>query len=321
MSKVFQKFPLWLGVVSGLWLIATFVWASFAAETETTGASWTTAAGCGGLLVSLLLYLLKWFQRPITSLADISLIVLHLGLAMVFGGQLLNEILGERGFVFLMEGASTHHYVDYLETDRALPFELKLNSFNVVAYPGSLRVKDYQANMSADGQSFDLAVNSPHTIGDWQIFQHDCGVEVSNKTKISVLIETPSGKKIRQVSMLEPFVVDKSTTGTIVDFVPSAMPGKNAEILTSGRNILLNPAFLMRFENDWGEVSNQWVFTGTEAPRVQLGSAGISVQGIKDVQYTVLSLVKMPFNWLIFLGISVGCLGLFVYLFPTKKKP
>ena len=318
--NLYRKIPLALALASGLWLAVWMILASFHNQTQSVGASWNTAVGCIGLIVSLVLYLINRLRKRVSTLTDFALIILHVGLIGIFGGELLNEMLGERGFVFLREGQSTNRYIDYDERDQKLPFTLTLHEFKAVAYSDSLRVKDYLSTLSVDDASFELAVNTPRKIRGWQIFQHDCGVELSAQSNINLTVTDEKGQaRALRASFSEPFVVNNATTGVVLDFVPSAMPA-GSSILTSGKDVLLSPAVLIRLENDYGQSLSKWLFMNHEPRAMQLGDATLAVASIENVQYTVLSVVRMPYDSFVFGGILLACLGLFVFVFPKKRE-
>lgn len=339
LTRILRKLPLAIGVASGLILVIMMGWASFAENAERLAQGPVMAAASAGLVVSLLFYLAELLRHPVRSVRYWGLVLLHAGLAALFSGLMLNETFGSRGFVFLPEKGSTHFFVGYDEKDYPLPFEITLRDFSVRAYADTMRVRDYVSQVVIDGKDYTIAVNAPVTVSGFEFFQHDCGFEAAAGHPFAVLLKVDGIEKVIRVRMGENFLVGNRFMGVVRDFLPSASraetdAGKGTHdgsvVMTTGRDVILNPAFLVELENDFGDKRVQWVFP--EEPKTAVfdisdaaadgegASVEILPQSFPGVEYTVLSVVRTPFNPLIFAGVILACIGmLFFYVFGRSR--
>lgn len=335
-TRVLRKLPLAIGIASGLVLVVVMGWASFADKAEHLAQGPVVAAASAGLVVSLLLYLAGLLRHPVRNIRYWGLVLLHVGLAALFCGLMLNETLGSRGFVFLPEKGSTHYFVGYDEKDYPLPFEIGLKKFSVHAYADTMRVRDYVSQVTIDGIDRTIAVNAPVSVAGFELFQHDCGFEPAAGHPFAVRLRADGIERIVNVRLGESFLVGNRFTGTVRDFLPSAArpdqaagPDAGAVVMTTGRDMILNPAFLVELESDFGDKHTQWVFPDEpDTARFDVSSAAggeelsveILPQSFPGVQYTVLSVVRMPFNPLIYAGVFLASIGmLFFYVFGRRR--
>ncbi len=338
LERLLHKLPLAIGLASGLVLVVVMGRASFAGDSEALAGSAATAAACAGLVLSLALYLAGLLQRPVRSFRYWGLVLLHAGLAAVFSGLALNEVAGSRGFVFLPEKGSTHYFVGYDEKDYPLPFEITLKDFAVHAYPGTMRVRDYVSRVAIDGKECTIAVNAPVKAAGFELFQHDCGFEAAPGHPFAVRLRLDGAERTVEVRMGEPFLVGSRFLAVVRDFLPSAskMDGSSAlepqrpAVMTTGRDMILNPAFLIELEDDFGGRFAQWVFPEEPESAVFLVpnpvSAGdparveILPQAFPGIEYTVLSVVHTPFNHLVFAGVVLACAGMVLFYVLGRRR-
>lgn len=100
------------------------------------------------------------------------LLILHYGLVVVLIGALTTHIVGVEGVVHARVGYLASDVVDQKGVAVAeLPFELKLDHFEVQRYGGSTAAANYISQVTADGANHSISMNNPLRYGGWRIYQ------------------------------------------------------------------------------------------------------------------------------------------------------
>ena len=255
-----------------------------------------------------------------------SLVLLHGGLLLCLIGFGLNDVAGEKGFVYIREGESATFYVDQNDEDIPLPFAIKLEDFHVSVYPKSLRVKDYVSNLEIidgqDGLKKRLTVNSVLEYRGYRFYQQDYGLSIGHKPLLVLQVTSQTqeqGSEEKKPStttiflrMQEPEVLKSGLTVTVQDFIPTAI-FHDGQIENLKNNAMLNPAYLVKVQTPEGSENLQWVMPADLESEVVAGNR-FHFEDFRGIEYTVLSMVKSPWDPLVNLGFifaSLGCLGLF----------
>ena len=328
LKTILRRLPLAIGLASGLSLMLLMGWASFSNDIEAQAQSPAVAASCAGLVVSLALYLAGLLRRAQRDRRFWGLLLLHVGLLAVFSGPMGNEMLGSRGFVFLPEKGQTHYFVGYDERDHRLPFEIRLDDFTVRAYDDSLRVRDYLSAVTINGRRHEIAVNAPVMVDGFSLYQHDCGFEASAAKPMKIVVRAGGSERTVEARINEAFPAGVSTTAVVRDFLPSASRAPDGGIMTTGRDLVLNPAFLVELEDDCGEKISHWVFaddpsggrfetTGACGPAQTVQILPCSWPG---VEYSVFSVVHSPFNPLVLAGVIGASIGMLIFYLPGRRR-
>lgn len=109
-----------------------------------------------------------WAVLAVSSLAvfakklakRLPVMLFHISLIIILAGALVTRISGEEGMVHLREGESTDYYVKkenlYKEN---LGFELRLDSFKIVNYPGTQMPQDYVSYLTVGSETAEVSMN------------------------------------------------------------------------------------------------------------------------------------------------------------------
>ena len=76
---------------------------------------------------------------------------------------------------------------------------------------------------------------------------------------------------------------------------------------------MLNPAYLVQIQNKDGSTIERWILP-SDAQTEIFDQIRIHPEDFHGIEYTMLSIVKSPFDWMILFGFviaGIGCLALF----------
>ncbi|MBK5202769.1 MAG: cytochrome c biogenesis protein ResB, partial [Prolixibacteraceae bacterium] len=75
---------------------------------------------------------------------------LHFSFILILTGAFITHKYGDRGYIHIREGAQCNSYVSegHNEIEKSLPFTMRLDSFQVVNYPGTQSASDYHSFVS-----------------------------------------------------------------------------------------------------------------------------------------------------------------------------
>ena len=316
-----RKVALGLATAGFLWLMLSMAWATFQGTSETLGESSGTVVGLAALMASLVLYLTgKWFCPQKTKIWY-AMTALHTGLLLMIAGFAGNAFLGEKGFVYIREGDTASFYVDKAQKEHPLPFSVGLKSFQAEVYSGTLRPRGFTSEVffvnQTTTQTARISVNESASFGSYRFYQQSYGVEMSDISRLVLEIVRPDGTKKKEV--LAPGAASEiEGCGRLVltDFVPTAEMEKG-RLMVRSEDVMLAPAY--RFLSDFtGETAQYWVLAGkTETETV--GFCRVHPEDFEGVRYTVLSVVRAPLDYLIFLGAVLAVAGAAVGFVMGRK--
>ncbi|MGD2113814.1 MAG: cytochrome c biogenesis protein CcsA, partial [Acidobacteriota bacterium] len=131
----------------------------------------------------------------------------HLALVVILLGALVSEQFKSEGSLALWEGQQSARYFDRMAGDQgaqsqaSLPFEVRLDSFEIETYPGTRRpaqfrsrvtVTDYQAGITFPAV---IQMNEPLTYRGWRLFQSSYQQQGGREMSILTVSKDP-GKLI-----------------------------------------------------------------------------------------------------------------------------
>lgn len=306
------KAALLAAAVGGVWLMASMAWATFKGTTEAAGESAGTAAGLAALTVSLVLYLAEKLSRPQwTARTWWAMTALHAGLLVMIAGFIANAFLGEKGFVYIREGDGASFYVDRQDGEHALSFLVRLTAFKAAVYPGTLRPQGFTSDVVFEGdgktQPARISVNESASFDGYRFYQQSYGVEVSDISRLVLTVIRSDGTETKEV--LRPgTTVNVEGCGRVqlTDFVPTAEM-KDGHLMVRSEDAMMAPAY--RFQSDFaGVTGTSWVLA-KDATTEQIGACRVHPDDFQGVRYTVLSVVRSPFDPLILLGALLAVSG------------
>lgn len=98
--------------------------------------------------------------------------LLHCSFLLILAGGATTYILGEKGHIILRQGESTSQFVlEGSDKTASLPAEIRLDSFEIVHYPGSLIPRDYVSHLSVNSQKHIVSMNNIADISGYRIYQ------------------------------------------------------------------------------------------------------------------------------------------------------
>ena len=97
--------------------------------------AWLSVMGIGVITIRKL-----WRRRFVLT-------CLHFAFVLILTGAFITHKYGDRGYIHIREGAKCNSYVTEgpNKIEKALPFTMKLDSFQVVNYPGTQSASDYHS--------------------------------------------------------------------------------------------------------------------------------------------------------------------------------
>lgn len=95
----------------------------------------------------------KLYQRP-------ALAILHGSMMLIFIGAMLTSLTGERGVIELQSNEANNTLVDKDGEQYAMPFDVTLEEFEVVNYPGTSAPMDFVATVTLGNQQSKVSMNN-----------------------------------------------------------------------------------------------------------------------------------------------------------------
>ena len=108
----------------------------------------------------------KMWQRP-------SLLLTYMAIPVILLGGGLTTWTGVHGSMTLAPGVASATYMDEGGRQYALPFELTLESFEVVPYPGTQSPMDFVSHLKAGDERVDISMNHIYRRDGFRFYQED----------------------------------------------------------------------------------------------------------------------------------------------------
>ncbi len=270
------------------------------------------------LILALLFYLYSlWIRKKARSLN----FLFHLSLTALLVVFFLNETWTESGYIPLLEGESVSHYLDKNKIRHPLPFSMQCLDFKLETFPGTFRTKSFVSKLKIgldnQEQLKELRVNSPITIKNYKLFQSDHGLEINPNHWIKITVDFGNQKDTFYSKIGDTTRLRDGTLFSIVDFSPS-WASKEEQIYTFDPDSLLNPACLIRLASNFSNSDQGWV-TASQLDGKKVGHINIKIDDIWGLEYTVISVIRAPFN-LVVIFLSLLTAGLGALILVRNKK-
>lgn len=129
------------------------------------------------VLWAVLTALMVWAVCKTKLWKRASVVLLHLSFVAILGGALVSYLTSHKGLVHLVPSERINSYIDdESRSAQPLPFELSLDSFRIVHYPGTAAAADYVTCMTVkqqDGQteSMRVSMNQIAKHGGYRFYQ------------------------------------------------------------------------------------------------------------------------------------------------------
>ena len=89
-----------------------------------------------------------------------SVFALHVSFILILLGALLTSLTGRKGMLHLRQGIPENEFYSQGEArSRQFPFYVRLDSFEILYYPGTQAPRDYVSHLSIEGQTQKLSMN------------------------------------------------------------------------------------------------------------------------------------------------------------------
>ncbi|MCD8265787.1 MAG: cytochrome c biogenesis protein CcsA [Prevotellaceae bacterium] len=126
-------------------------------------------------------FTLLWFALALSGLVLICqrklwrkplVFSLHLSLVVILVGAFVTSISAKRGLMHLREGIPSD---TFLRTEQGkegkLPCLVRLDSFEIIYYPGTEAPRDYVSHLTAQGRQLTVSVNRIARLGGYRLYQ------------------------------------------------------------------------------------------------------------------------------------------------------
>jgi hypothetical protein len=316
-----KKAALWIGIFGAAVLAAAEGVSGFL-KTDAPVVGIASAAGACALLLSLAMYsaaLARALLGGRGGRTAAALLALHTGLFCAVCGLLLDEIAGEKGFVYIREGTSAQSYFDDGGKEHRLGFPVFCRNFSLSVYPGTLRVKSYRSDLlfGAEKTPGTVRVNEPFSYGGFDFYQQSYGIEPGPAYRIEVTVSAGGKSERLSVRPGERAEAEGLPSFEVLDFSPTLAFAKDGSPVTLNADAMLNPAYLVHAESAEGEVT-RWMIPAQPETLDALG-AHFDFHDFWGIEYTVLSAVRAPFAPLFEAGAALAAAGAALWLFFRRR--
>ncbi len=117
------------------------------------------ASGC------VVMWKRQLWRRPVIFL-------LHVSLLVILAGALTTSLTGKRGMLHLRTGIPTDRFLCSSNNElEKLPSLVRLDSFEILYYPGTEAPRDYVSHLSSGGNSLTINMNHPANLHGFRLYQ------------------------------------------------------------------------------------------------------------------------------------------------------
>ncbi len=244
--------------------------------------------------------------------------LIHFGLLLVLWGALVGKLWGVEGKLVVHEGELAERFETLRPlTERVLPFQVRLERFQVNYYPQSGIPAEFRADLTflRHGQEKKRAVcrvNEPVTFDGWTFYQSSYGAEPSG----------PLGFEICQGNLCHRL---EAPVRHRVE-----LPGGGAQFLiikVEGNLQGLGPAVQMAFRDGPGHPRIFWVSLNhpqladqPDSPFAQPAGYRFTLTSLPYRWYSVFQVKQDPGVWYVYSGFLLFLPGLFMAFFLRPQK-
>jgi len=273
--------------------------------------------------LSLTLYLVRLLRRR-KDLYQYSLIILHSGILIVLIGVTANRIGGFDGIIYLLEGRPQTVFLYYDDTEGELGFTVRCDDFKAEYYENSTRAKTYKTLLTViDGDntlsSTEINVNRSFTYKGVSFYQNSFGIYPNPDGRLLFASVLNGIRQEHRVIFNEEIELDEETTVKIVDFSPALAFKNDGTYYTFSKEVMYNPAAFFEI-NRLGDIFFQWVTVRKPASGVIDDDFSLIFHDFWGVEYTVLSVAKKPFTFVLYIGFVFIAAGFVLIYLPRIRN-
>lgn len=142
-------------VCMGIATIVEKIWNTAYAAEIIYGSWWFISLWAATVVLSLVYLIKKKTYRRM------GVMLLHLSFIVILAGALTTHILSSDGTLHLRKGVESSSFTEKNGKAHTLPFKIKLNTFDILYYPGTDAIMDYKAHVSItiNGQSKEMIIS------------------------------------------------------------------------------------------------------------------------------------------------------------------
>lgn len=100
-------------------------------------------------------------------------LLIHIALAVILAGAIVTHFCGIQGTLTLPDGGEPVSRFDLTDGpgDGTLPFEISLESAEIVFYPGTTTPMDFRSHLLVDGLPVEVSMNNVALVRGWRFYQ------------------------------------------------------------------------------------------------------------------------------------------------------
>jgi cytochrome c biogenesis protein len=260
--------------------------------------------------------------------------IVHASLLLIFAGGIIDGLFGYSGFMALQKGQTSNVIETRTGGVKQIPFSVKCNGAGQENYAdGSPKRWWSKLAVMQNGQEIEakeIVVNDPLVHNGLRFYQASFGstgkleglkLAVTPDTVASSdsVTPTPASREMT-LSLNEPAKLDDNTTVTLAEFIPDFFVRDNQVFKRSDDPV--NPAFRLQVKSAaTGEQIPLWIFPAYNAG-AQGKKTGYTFE-YRDMDmgyYTGLEVSHEPGQWLVWTGVLLMGVGLFVAFYLVHMR-
>jgi hypothetical protein len=122
---------------------------------------WAAVVASGGWLI----WKTKLWRRA-------AVFMLHLSFVIILAGALVTSIWGRKGTLQLRQGIPQKEYYCFeKQHNEPLPYYVRLDSFEILYYPGTEAPRDYVSRLNIEGQTYTISMNHIVRLQGFRLYQ------------------------------------------------------------------------------------------------------------------------------------------------------
>jgi len=257
--------------------------------------------------------------------ARLSAYVVHLSLLLLFGGGIVDALVGYRGFVTLEPGRQVKEITLRNGSNKPLPFALRCDGAGQENYPDGTP-KRWWSKLAVvqdglDVQTKEIEVNKPLVAQGIRFYQSSYGMTGHvGAIELTATKPTEAGfSKNLVVRPGDPVALDAEHKVRLVSFVPDFV--KTGDRIESRSDRPNNPAIQLAVEGPGGAVDLLWIFPYfPDMSNSKHAPYDFVVRDLQMGYYTGLQVSYEPGAWAVWVGSVFLALGLMVafYFIPMR---
>lgn len=250
--------------------------------------------------------------------------ITHLGIMIILIAALVGIIVGFKGNMGIVEGQSEDTIVKIDNSERKLPFSVRLDNFDVKYYKDSVKPELYRSEIAIieNGKeiSKEVMVNSPIEYKGYRIFQTNHGFYPNRD--LTFLVNTGKEGSVKKIAVQfgNKFTIPGTeVSAEVIDFAPSLGQDSKGE-LVNFNTLMMNPAIRVEvFDDKDVSLGDKWIFQNYPESG-QAGDLKIEFLDAVGAQYSVFSVTYDPSDYLVYLGFIILGLGVVIAFYFRHER-